>query len=130
MNASGTVTLEFNAQADGTSTIDGSLLNTSGMDIPELATLTSTINEFGDITGDCANVGAPLSTTGIELSGNSIVPALPDGETYIWEQTGFSVPLNDIVGNSIIMNLDAMTYGCCVLGKAEAAVSESFVNPD
>ena len=100
------------------------------MEIPELATLTSTINEFGDITGDCANVGSPLSTTGIELSGNSIVPALADGDTYTWQQTGFPVPLSDIVGNSISMNMDAMTYGCCVLGKAEAAAPESFVNPD
>ena len=47
--------------------------------------------------------------------------------SWTWTQTGFAVPLKDILGNSIVVSSAvapnaAAVVGCCVLGKAEPEV--------
>ena len=85
-----------------------------------------TINEFGDTTGACLNVGN-------EINAGSIDNTALDGTTvamdasWTWTQTGFAVPLKSILGNSIVVSTAvapnaAAAVGCCVLGKAEPEV--------
>ena len=85
-----------------------------------------TINEFGDTTGSCANVGAEINAGSIAntmLDGATVA----SGATQTWSQAGFAVPLKSILGNSIVVSTGvasgaASVVDCCVLGKAQAAV--------
>ena len=120
--------MELNQQADGTTTIDGSLTNISigdGNDLAEGFSLEFTINEYGDITDGCVNVGDEITTDLNDDEGkiaNTATDAvLANDDTYSWQQTGFNVPLKDIVGNSVNVTNSGCQYGCCVLGKAEPA---------
>ena len=119
-----TATLEFEDQGDGTSTINGTV-STSGSPIADFF-LAAVIHEYGDITENCINVGNAVDDAAAAITGQDVTGVTDMANSFTWSQTGFTVPLKSIVGNSIVVSTAATSsdmqtiWGCCVLGKAEA----------
>ena len=126
---------EFNKQADGSSTFKGTITNNTITDfIPRDGVFT--IHEFGDLTGDkCPNIGSEITTDLPDSEGklaDVAVPVIVAGNSYTWTQTGFKVPLEDLLGKSILVKDPTLNvanpeiFDCCVIGKAKKAA----VTPD
>ena len=121
-----TATLEFEDQGDGTSNIDITV-STSGSPIADFF-FDAVIHEFGDITENCINVGNAVTNEAAAFAGQDVSGVVDMSSSYTTTITGFTMPLKSIVGNSIVVSTsmtssDPQTiWGCCVLGKAAAAV--------